>query len=149
MDQNRIPSGNVIAHPSAPPPHTVFNLGADSPAFDDCFVMDPSEAMPLDTRTSALRQQVSLSHPATSLHLEIFSTEPAFQFYTGEGIDVPELETKNGHIVPSKGPRAGIAIEPCRYVDAQRNEWRGQCLLKKGQVWGARSQYRAWKETKH
>ena len=59
---------------------------------------------------------------------------------------MPELETSDGKKIPAKGARAGIAIEPSRYVDAPREEWRGQCLLKKGKVWGAKSQYRAWKE---
>lgn len=71
---------------------------------------------------------------------------------------MPELEQSDGgdgvgkdgekerEKIPAKGPRAGIAVEPSRYVDAQRREWRGQCLLKKGEVWGAKSRYRAWKE---
>ena len=75
------------------------------------------------------------------------STEPAFQFYTGEHIDVPELTDSKGRKVEKRGPRAGIAIEPSRYVDCPgREEWRGQCRLRKGEVWGARSVYRAWKE---
>ncbi|KAL9131893.1 MAG: hypothetical protein Q9217_000253 [Psora testacea] len=146
LDIDKIPTGKVTAHPATPSPHTLFPLGASFPIFDDCFVMDPSEVIPLDTRTLPLRKLVSLSHPATSLHLDVLSTELAFQFYTGEGIDVPELETSKGETIPAKGPRAGIAIEPSRYVDAPRKEWRGQCMLKKGQVWGARSQYRAWTE---
>ena len=59
---------------------------------------------------------------------------------------MPELESSSGEKIPAMGPRAGIAVEPSRYVDAQREEWRGQCLLKRGEVWGAKSQYRAWKE---
>ena len=105
---------------------------------------DPS-SIPKDTRTQPLRRLVTLSHPDTDLHLEVLSTEPAFQFYTGEHIDVPALESSTGEEIPARGPRAGIAVEPSRYVDAQRKEWRGQCLLKQGEVWGARSQYRAWK----
>ena len=132
-------------HPSVPAaPNDTFTLGA-SPSFDDCFVMDPSEQIPLDTRPQMLRRMVSLFSPMTRLHLDVLSTEPAFQFYTGEGIDVPELLTSDGQILPAMRSRAGIAIEPSRYVDAQRKEWRTQCLLRKGETWGARSQYRAWK----
>lgn len=58
---------------------------------------------------------------------------------------MPELEGSNGEKIPAKGSRAGIAVEPSRYVDAQRSEWRGQCLLKKGGTWGAKSRYVAWK----
>ena len=59
---------------------------------------------------------------------------------------MPELEDSEGEKIPAKGPRAGIAVEPSRYVDAQRSEWRGQCLIKDGGVWGAKSRYVAWKE---
>lgn len=146
LDSNSIPTGEITAHASAPKPNTTFFLGPSSPSFDDCFVLDPPNIIPLDTRNLPLRTLVRMSHPATKLNLEILSTEPAFQFYTGEHIEVPELETSTGEKIPAKGPRAGIAVEPSRYVDAPRSEWRGQCLLKKGEIWGAKSQYRAWKE---
>ena len=146
LDSNSIPTGEITAHASAPKPNTTFFLGSSSPSFDDCFVLDPPNIIPLDTRTLPLRTLVRMSHPATKLNLEILSTEPAFQFYTGEHIEVPELESSSGEKIPAKGPRAGIAVEPSRYVDAPRKEWRGQCLLKRGEVWGAKSQYRAWKE---
>ena len=146
LDSTSIPTGRITAHPSAPPANTIFTLGAQSPSFDDCLVVDPHDSMQLDTRHQPLRHLVTLSHPHSKLHLEVRSTEPAFQFYTGEHIEVPELETSDGTKVPARGARAGIAIEPSRYVDAPREEWRGQCLLKRGEVWGARSQYRAWEE---
>lgn len=149
LDSNSIPTGEITAHPSAPAPNNTFTLGETSPSFDDCMVLDPpsqtSISIPLDTRPQPLRHLVTLSHPDTGLYLEIESTEPGFQFYTGEHIEVPELETSDGNKLPAKGPRAGIAVEPSRHVDAQRKEWRGQCLLKKGEVWGARSRYKAWK----
>ena len=146
LDSHSIPTGEITTHASAPKSKTTFVLGPHVPAFDDCFVLDPPNIIPSDTRDLPLRTLVRMSHPATGLHLEISSTEPAFQFYTGEHIDVPELETGAGEKIPAKGPRAGIAVEPSRYVDAQRSEWRSQCLLKKGEVWGAKSRYRAWKE---
>lgn len=145
LDSNSVPTGEITAHASAPKPNTLFFLGRSSPSFDDCFVLDPPKIIPLDTRNLPLRTLVRISHPGTKLHLEILSTEPAFQFYTGEHIDVPELESSSGEKIAAKGARAGIAVEPSRYVDAQRSEWRGQCLLKRGEVWGAKSQYRAWR----
>lgn len=102
---------------------------------------------PLDTRPLPLKTLATISHPSTGLHLEIQSTEPAFQFYTGDGLYIPEAETDKGVKVPSRGKRSGIAIEPSRYVDcAGREEWRGMCKIRKGQLWGARSVYRAWKD---
>lgn len=161
LDHNSIPTGAITPHPSLPsPPSSPLTLGPTSPRFDDCIVLDPppppsstgndenKNGIPLDTRLRPLRPLIHISHPTTKLHLEIFSTEPAFQLYTGEGIDVPEVRDGKGQIVQAAlGPRSGIAVEPSRYVDAQREEWRvGQCLLKRGQMWGARSRYVAWKE---
>ena len=157
LDSNQIPTGKIIKHPAVPSPDTNFTLTSTQPSFDDCFVLpsttDSSDfssvaaSVPLDTRPLPLRRLCSLSHPDTGLNLEISSTEPAFQFYTGEGIEVDELENADGTKVPPMGARKGIAIEPSRFVDcAGREEWRGMCLMKKGDIWGARSVYRAWKE---
>ncbi|KAI4258342.1 MAG: hypothetical protein L6R42_005159 [Xanthoria sp. 1 TBL-2021] len=94
---------------------------------------------PLDTRSLPLKTLATISHPSTGLHLEIQSTEAAFQFYTGDGLYIPEVETEKGTKIPSRGKRSGIAIEPSRYVDcAGREEWRGMCKIRRGQLWGAR-----------
>ena len=157
LDSNQIPTGKIIPHPSVPGKDIEFTFASADPSFDDCFVLpsrtDPSDfasvasSVPLDTRPLPLRKLCILSHPESGLNLEIRSTEPAFQFYTGDGIDVEELERPDGTKVPAMGARKGIAIEPSRFVNcAGRQEWRGMCTLKKGDVWGARSIYRAWKD---
>ena len=147
LDDHQIPTGRIIPHPSAPgEPMTPFTLTATAPSFDHCFVFDPPEIIPLDTRPLPLRMQVRLEHPDTKLHLEVWSSEPAFQFYTGEGIDVPELEDGKGGKVKGMGARKGCAVEPSRYVAAVWEEGRGMCRLIKGDRWGARSRYVAWKE---
>lgn len=147
LDPTGIPTGSIEAYPSLKP-NTPFTLGSSEPDLDDCFLMNPDpHSIPLDTRSLPLRTLATLYHPSTHLHLEVQSTEPAFQFYTGKYIDVPELTTKDGQKVPRRGPRSGLCVEPSRYVNcAGREEWRGMCLLKKGEVWGARNVYLAWKE---
>jgi len=120
-----------------------FVLGVNDPDIDDCFVVetDPSK-VPLDTRTQPLRRLAAFSHPASKLHLEVYSTEPAFQFYTGKYIDVPAVEG-----APARGRAAGFCVEPSRYVNAPNEpEWRQMTLLKRGQIWGAKNVYKAWKE---
>ena len=55
---------------------------------------------------------------------------------------MPEVEN-----VPARGKRAGIAIEPSRYVNAVNvDEWKQQVVLKKGEVWGSKSRFTAWIE---
>lgn len=128
-------------------PNKTFILGAKEPEIDDCFIINPSEpTVPLDTRSSPLEKLVSAYHPDTKIHLEVLSTEPAFQFYTGKFIDVPEIKGPDGTVeVPARGARSGFCVEPSRYVNAINvPEWRNQVVLKKGQVYGARIVYRGW-----
>ena len=52
-----------------------------------------------------------------------------------------------GGVAGGFGKRAGVAVEPGRFVDcAGRMEWRGMCEVRPGGVWGARSRYVGWKE---
>ena len=140
MDGNQIPTGKIQVYGA----DTRFVLSDTTPMIDDCFVMDPDETFTSDTRKRPLRTMVQMFHPHTNLHLEVSSTEPAFQLYTGDGINVPALSLANGQSTLAMGPRSGIAVEPCRYVDAQRKEWRKQCSIRQGQKWGSRIRYRGW-----
>ncbi|KAI0892348.1 aldose 1-epimerase [Annulohypoxylon nitens] len=124
---------------------TPFTLGPNGPDFDDCFIVDPSKSpssVPIDTRALPLTKLVSAQHPESKIHLDVLSTEPAFQFYTGKWIEVPAVGG-----APARGPRSGFCVEPSRFVNAINVEdWRSQMLLKKGEKYGARIVYKAWKE---
>lgn len=98
----------------------------------------------------------------SGIRVEIWTTEPAVQVYTGDGIAIAPSSSSSSPSSSSAsspesnpfqgyGPRAGIAVEPSRYVDApSRPEWRGMVLLKKRgsttggekECWGARNQWR-------
>ena len=147
IDDSGIPTSVQPATFTSITPNKTFTLGATEPQIDDCFVVNPSEpSVPLDTRSSPLNKHLSAYHPETKIHLEVLSTEPAFQFYTGKSIDVPEVKGPNGKVeVPARGARSGFCVEPSRYVNAVNvPEWRNQVVLKKGQVYGARIVYRGW-----
>ena len=141
VDEHDIPTGTIGQWPGVET-NKAFVLGAKEPDIDHCFLMDPAHPeCPLDTRALEPKKLVGLFHPSTKLHLEVFSTEPAFQFYTGKYIDVAATDN-----TPARGARAGICIEPSRYINAINvPEWRDQVLLKKGNVYGAKSVYKAWK----
>ncbi len=118
-----------------------FTLGATEPDIDDCFIINEASNK-VDTRSEPLTKLVSAHHPESKVHLEVYSTDPAFQFYTGKYIDVPEVPG-----VPARKARSGFCVEPSRYVNAANvEEWKGQVLLKKGEKYGSRHVYRAWKE---
>lgn len=120
-----------------------FVLGAEEPDIDDCFVVNEKPGtVSIDTRGLPLTKLVTAYHPESKIHLEVYSTEPAFQFYTGKYIDVPEVQG-----APARGKRSGFCVEPSRYVNACNvDEWKNQMLLKKGEKYGCRIVYRAWKE---
>lgn len=153
VDATSIPTGALEPFPGLEANvDTAFT--EHGPVTDHCFVVDDQpSAVQLDTRTRPLRRLITMSHPSSGVTLELSSTEPAFQSYTGDGLDVPSVNgaesgTANQHGLDGKarGRRAGIALEPSRYVDAvSRPEWRGQVLLKKGQVYGSKSRYVAWR----
>jgi aldose 1-epimerase len=141
VDDTGIPIGKIESYPGIEPGEA-FTLGKFEPNVDHCFVVDcDASNILLDTRGGTLKKLMSMSHPATELHLEIFSTEPAFQFYTGQYVDVAATEDS-----PAKPPRAGICVEPQRYINAINvPEWRNMVVLKRGETWGARTVYKAWK----
>lgn len=142
VDEGGIPTGGLgtFAKVQTSKP---FTLGPVEPDIDDCFVIDEAaSAVPIDTRSSPLRKNLTAYHPESKIHLEVYSTEPAFQFYTGKYIDVPEVAG-----VPARRARSGFCLEPSRYVNAPNvDEWKGQTLLKKGEKYGCRIVYKAWKE---
>ena len=141
VNDTGIPIGHIGPYPGIEP-GKAFTLGKFEPTFDHCFVVDcDAPNIPLDTRRGALKKLISMSHPVTKLHLDVFSTEPAFQFYTGQYVNVAAAEDS-----PAKPPRAGICVEPQRYINAINvPEWRNMVVLKRGETWGARTVYKAWK----
>ncbi|KAJ5801399.1 uncharacterized protein N7518_003467 [Penicillium psychrosexuale] len=140
LDSTGIPSGEIAKFPrdvTAP-----FALAATGAHFDDVFVLesDPSK-IPLDTRGLPLRRLAQFSNASSGLHFEVYSTEPAFQFYTGKYLDVPSV---NG--APAHHEGAAFCVEPSRFVNAiNEPAWRSMVLLKKGQLFGCKTVYKAWK----
>ena len=144
VDSTAIPKGTIEPYPGIAA-NKAFTLGPEEPSVDHCFIVDPSRppsSIPLDTRAEPLKVLVSAKHAASKVNLEVRSTEPAFQFYTGSFINVPEV---NG--LPARGPRAGFCVEPQRYVNSLNTEgWKSMVRVKRGDVWGAKIVYRGWKD---
>jgi len=137
VDDNKIPTGELKQFPDVVPGQG-FTLGRDEPAFDHCLVMNTEAAqIPLDTREGPMTKLCSFYHPSTKIYFEISSTEPAFQFYTGQFVDVKASEH-----TPAVGPRSGFCVEASRYINAvNMDNCRGMVVLKKGQVWVSGSRH--------
>lgn len=142
VDDGGIPTGGTKPYGGVEG-NKPFTLGAVEPDIDDCFAVNETGAnVPIDTRSLPLTKVVTAYHPTSGIHLEVLTTEPAFQFYTGKYIDVPEVAG-----VAARGARSGFCVEPSRFVNACNvDEWKHHMLLKKGEKYGCRIVYRAWKE---
>ncbi|OTA00599.1 aldose-1-epimerase [Trichoderma parareesei] len=141
-EDDSIPLGNPVPFPGLDTSKP-FVLGPEEPKFDRCFTTttDPS-SVPIDTRSQSLALNLSAFHPKSGIHLEVLSTEPSFQFYTGDLTNVPAAEG-----LPARGARSAFCCEPGRWINACNvPEWRNMVLLKKGETYGARIVYRAWTE---
>lgn len=142
VDEHDIPTGDIKPFPGVEADKT-FTLGATDPDIDHCFIMNPDPAsVLLDTRSVPPRKLCSFFHPGSKLHFEVFSTEPAFQFYTGKYIDIPAVDG-----APARGARAGFCVEPSRYINAvNEDKWKKMVLLKKGKLYGSKIIYQGWKD---
>lgn len=131
IDDTMTATGKLVKHDVA-----VFGsgkptvLGASSPGFDYCFISGNKPN--LDTRSNELKPVFKAYHPDSQLNLVVSTTEPTFQFYTGDYI-----ATLN------HGSRSGFCCEPGRYVDAiNQEQWKTAVVLKKGEVYGSKFSYR-------
>lgn len=141
VDSEDIPTGEIKDFPGIEADKT-FVLGPTEPDIDHCFLVDTDPAnVPLDTRKRPLKPLISAYHPVTKIHLDVASTEPSFQLYTGKYINAAATAE-----TPARGARAGFCVEAARYINAINvPEWRNQVLLKRGQLWGSKTVHKAWK----
>ncbi len=110
-DEHNIPNGGPIPYPNQDVTSS-FTLGHKQPVFNDCFVQNPAPAsIPLDTRSEPLKRHLHAFHPTSRLHLEVYSTEPAFQVYTSEYNDVPAVggAPARGHAAASAASQAATS----------------------------------------
>ncbi|KAL0639176.1 hypothetical protein Q9L58_001862 [Maublancomyces gigas] len=142
VDPTGIPISTAITPYPGITANTPFTLGPATPEVDDCFVLDttPASITP-DTRLSPLKTCARFFHPTTKIHLDVFSTDPAFQFYTGKYLDVAARPDGS----PARGPRSGFCVEPSRYVNAANvDAWKGMTVIRKGKAYGSKIVFKAW-----
>ncbi|PKY00447.1 putative aldose 1-epimerase, partial [Aspergillus campestris IBT 28561] len=133
VDKRGIPIGEISDF--SPDVTGEISLGADEPKIDHCFVTEDKGDRTMDTRSNELKTLGSFSKG--NMHLKVQSTEPAFQFNTGDHLNSSEN--------PRYGPRAGFYIEPCRYINAINSpEWRSMVILRQGEKYGYKNVYTAW-----
>lgn len=138
-----VPTGNVSDHPDVPSDGSVVTLGEKLPFIDHAFFVQPAaEFKGLDTRKYRTPQPlVHMYNPETKINVLVSSTEPVFQVYTGDFMDIPQLpgETRTWK------PRCSVAVEPGRPTNAANTpQWRPWVTLKKGDKYGSKTVYVNW-----
>jgi aldose 1-epimerase len=142
-DATNIPTGEIAPVAGTPfdftSPHRVgeridaadeqleYGLG-----YDHNFVLDPAPA------GQALRPAARVVDPASGRVLEVLTTEPGIQFYSGNQLD--------GTLVGPGGaayrPRAGLALETQHFPDTPNQPGFPSTVLRPGQVYQSATVYR-------
>ncbi|CAI4064208.1 aldose 1-epimerase superfamily protein SKDI_08G2560 [Saccharomyces kudriavzevii IFO 1802] len=129
-----IPTGKIIERKIATFDSTRPTiLRDDGPVFDYGFIVDANKDLKTADSVSVnkLVPVCKAYHPESHLTLEVSTTEPTVLFYTGD------------NLCGKFTPRSGFAVEQGRYVDAiNRSEWKDCVLLKRGEVYTSKTQYR-------
>lgn len=135
-------TGNVTTSDIVPEDLSFFTLTNEGPQIDHNFVARDLEQFDgLDTRHFKPQPLVHYYYPGNNVNLQIFSTEPSFQVYSGDFVDVPHYQGESRGF----GKRCGIAVEPGRPVNAPVEEkWKPWVTLKKGGVYGSKIIYCSW-----
>lgn len=95
--------------------------------YDNCVVTKDNN-WSLDTRPEGIKECVVINHPSSPFTPTVESSEPSFQFYTGDYNNIAGF-----------GKRSGLCIEPGRFTNAINvGEWSPQVILRKGQRYGAK-----------
>lgn len=123
VDKDLLPDGNVSEAPKSL--LSGLSLLSDE-SFDNCFVLE-NDNWKLDTRDDKLVKFALASDDKSGRSIDFYTTDPCFQFYTGDGVSHKSFK-----------PRCGFCFEPGRYTDAINNkQWVSQTLLKKGEKYGS------------
>ena len=130
VDEEKIPTGRIMEAENTPfdfrkPVRIGDQMYADHPhlkangGYDICYVLDPDLNGPAG----------SVEDPESGLRLEVESSFPGIQLYTGNSLDD---RTGRGGI--AFGPHSALCLECCAFPDTVHHDNFGSVLLKAGEV---------------
>ena len=119
VDDGLIPDGEPVAVEGPLDLRAGALLGARigfplANGFDHCFMVDGT----------GFRRHAVVDHPGSGRRLEVWSDQPAAQFYTGAFLSGP------GGGGRTHGPYAALAIEPQHVPDAPNQPWAPSAVLR-------------------
>lgn len=135
-------TGNVVDCPEVPSDNSFFTMTKEGPKLDDNFVLrDLDQFDGIDSRHLKPKPAVHYYHPDNNVNLQIFTTEPTFQIYSCEFMDIPKLEGESRNFPY----RCAVACEPSRPVNSPGIEkWQKWVTLKRGETYGSKIVYCSW-----
>ena len=127
VNANLIPTGNLPDVKKTPmdftSPKIIGNdLGKVEGGFDHNWV--------LNKKKNALELAATVYHPASGRYMEVFTTQPGIQFYTGNFLD-GTLKGKNGKIYVK---HSGLCLETQHFPDSPNQPTFPNTILKPGET---------------
>jgi aldose 1-epimerase len=156
IDGSLIPTGRMLSTKTDSPlmdfatndnnNHTIGErIGSIKPnGYDNCYVIDSDERNYNIKGGDRLREVAVVKSPITGITLTLSTSEPAFQFYTGNYL-TDALKTKaNQSSKPlSLAKHAGFCLEAQRFPNAINNEkWQKQVILSPNQKYTQKTVYK-------
>ncbi|KAI9312561.1 aldose 1-epimerase [Dichotomocladium elegans] len=149
LDDNALPTGRELGwsdadYMSFSGEHAGTTIGArkdklpTSKGYDHPYVLHHDYS--INTTHLPLVEAVTAYAPETGIELRFATTEPAFQFYTGNWISDNIFTAKKSQNNVPFGQYAGFCLESSRNPDApNKPEWARSVLLKKGETYGSKT----------
>jgi aldose 1-epimerase len=138
VDETLIPTGELKEVKGTPmeftTPHTIgeriAQVGGDPNGYDHCYV--------LNSGGKSLALAARVYEPSTGRVMEMYTTEPGVQFYTGNFLD--GSLTGKGGVVYRK--HAAFCLEAGHFPDAVNHPRFPSVILRPGQTYQQRTEYR-------
>lgn len=93
----------------------------------------------LNTKGDSTQACARLESPTTGIVLEVFTTEPGIQIYTGNFLD-GSVKGKNGVLYPQ---RSAICLETQKFPDSPNNHWpESNAYLKSGEQYSSHTKFK-------
>lgn len=107
--------------------------------YDHTFVLEAGrESAPGQRRSNELALAATVLEPQSGRMLEVLTTEPGVQFYSGNFLD-GSFAGKNGHIYPRRG---GFCLETQHFPDSPNQPTFPSCILRPGETLRSTTLYR-------
>lgn len=92
----------------------------------------------ISRENNELQKSAELLHPETGRKLELFTTEPGVQFYSGNGLD----GSMKGYGGVAYGPHSGLCLETQHYPDSPNHSHFPSTLLTPDETYNSRTVYK-------